>query len=52
MVRVGLIENLDQFKRDLVVVRDAEDKNRINVTLVPDLVNGLGIVATQFAFRV
>src|SRR5262249_28302405 len=52
MARAGLIENYEQFKRDLVVVRDAGDPNRVNTTLGPDLVNGLNIVATQFAFRV
>ena len=49
-VRDGLIENIDQFKTDLVVERDANDRNRINVLVPPDLVNQLRIFAAQVQF--
>lgn len=48
---LGLVENFDQFKADLIVERDASDPNRMNVLLPPDCVNGLRIIATKIAFR-
>lgn len=47
----GLVENVDQFKDDLVVERDGSDPNRVNILLPPDLVNQLRIIATQIQFR-
>ncbi|MTI13362.1 phage tail sheath subtilisin-like domain-containing protein [Sansalvadorimonas verongulae] len=49
---MGLVENLDQFKRDLVVERDAQDPNRLNWLLPPDLINQLRVNAAQVQFRV
>ncbi len=51
MEELGLVENFDQFKQDLVVVRDIPDRNRLNFTLPPDLINQLIVSATQIAFR-
>lgn len=52
MERASHVEDFEQFKKDLKVERDANDPNRLNLVLVPNLVNGLGVIATQFAFRV
>lgn len=50
----GLIENLDEFKSALIVIRDIDDggadPNRVNVKCNPDLVNQFRILATQMAF--
>lgn len=46
----GLVENVDAFKKAMIVERDASNKNRLNVMLPPDLMNQLNIVATQVAF--
>ena len=50
MEKLGLVEGLDQFKRDLVVERDT-DPNRLNFLLPPDLINQLIVTAAQVAFR-
>jgi phage tail sheath gpL-like len=47
----GLVENIDQFKADLIVERDASDPNRVNALLPPDLVNQMRVLAAQVQFR-
>lgn len=47
---LGLVENFDQFKRDLVVERNAQDVNRMDWLLPPDLINQLIVGASQFQF--
>lgn len=47
----GLVENVDQFKADLIVERDAGDPNRFNCLVPPDLINQLRVIAAQFQFR-
>lgn len=47
----GLVENVDQFKADLIVEIDAQDPNRLNIYLPPNLVNGLRVVGAQIGFR-
>ncbi len=47
----GIVENLDAFKKALIVERSAKDPNRINVLLPPDLVNQLRVFATLVQFR-
>jgi phage tail sheath gpL-like len=47
----GLVENMDAFKHYLIVERDLNDPNRINVLLPPDLVNQLRILAMLVQFR-
>ncbi len=49
--RAGLVEDFDQYKRDMIVQRNASDPNRLDVLLPPNLINGLRVVATQIAFR-
>ncbi|MGE4406042.1 phage tail sheath subtilisin-like domain-containing protein [Pseudomonas sp.] len=46
----GLIENLEQYKQDLIVERNANDRNRADVLAPPDLVNQLRIFAAQVQF--
>ena len=48
---LGLVENFDQFKADLIVERNQSDPNRLDVLLPPDVINGLRVVATKIAFR-
>lgn len=48
---LGLVEGFDQFKRDLVVARNATDRNRLDFLLPPDLINALVVTAAQIQFR-
>lgn len=48
---LGLVENIDQFKRDLVVERNVQDRNRLDLLLPPDLINQLRVTAAQIQFR-
>jgi phage tail sheath gpL-like len=48
---LGWVENLAQFKAELLVERDQSDPNRVNIILPPDLVNNLLVTAAQFAFK-
>ena len=50
MEELGLVENFSQFKRDLVVERNATDRNRLDVLLPPDLINQLIVVGAQIQF--
>jgi phage tail sheath gpL-like len=47
----GLVENLQAFKANLLVERDPNDPNRINVLYGPDLINQLRIFAVLAQFR-
>lgn len=47
----GIVENLDLFKENLIVERNADDPNRLDVLLPPDLVNGLRVFAMLAQFR-
>lgn len=46
----ALVENADQFIADLVVERDASNRNRLNVLMSPDLVNQLVVQANKIQF--
>lgn len=46
----GLIENIDDFKDNLRVERDASDRNRVNVLLPPDLINQFRVLAGLVQF--
>jgi phage tail sheath gpL-like len=46
----GLIENLSDFSDNLIVERNATDRDRIDVLLPPDLINQFRILATQIQF--
>lgn len=48
---LGLVEDFDQFKADLIVERSATDKDRLDFLLPPNLVNQLYVTGVQIAFR-
>lgn len=48
---VGLVENVQAFKANLIVERDPNDPNRVNVLYGPDLINQLRIFAVLAQFR-
>lgn len=47
----GLVENAVQFKANLIVERDSNNPNRVNVLYPPDVVNQLRIFAVLNQFR-
>lgn len=47
----GIVENAKAFAENLIVERDANDPNRLNVLYPPDLVNQLRIFAVLTQFR-
>jgi phage tail sheath gpL-like len=47
----ALCEDLQAFKNYLIVERDLNDPNRVNILFPPDLVNQLRVVATLVEFR-
>jgi phage tail sheath gpL-like len=47
----GLVENLREFKANLIVERDSSNPNRLNVLYPPDLINQLRIFAVLAQFR-
>lgn len=47
----GLAENIDQFKADLLVERDAGDVNRLNALIPPDIINQFRVFAGKVQFR-
>ncbi|WP_306462044.1 phage tail sheath C-terminal domain-containing protein, partial [Serratia marcescens] len=46
-----IVENFDLFKKYLVVERDANDPNRVNVLFPPDYINQLRVFALVNQFR-
>src|SRR5699024_1218307 len=50
MENIGLVENIDVFKEHLIVERDQDNPNRVNVLFPPDYVNQLRIVALRNEF--
>ena len=47
----GLVENLAQFKRDLIVERNTSDPDRVDAILPPDTINQFRIFAGVLQFR-
>ncbi|MBI1214552.1 MAG: phage tail protein [Alphaproteobacteria bacterium] len=47
----GLVENIEQFKADLIVERNTTDKNRIDTLIPPDVINQFRVLAAQEQFR-
>src|SRR5215467_3201818 len=47
----GLVENLRAFKANLIVERDSDNPNRVNVLYPPDLINQLRVFAVLAQFR-
>lgn len=48
---LGLVENLDQFKTDLICQRSGVDVNRLEWILPPDLINQFVVGAVTMKFR-
>jgi phage tail sheath gpL-like len=46
----GLVENVDQFKRDLIVERNASEPDRLDFLMSPDLINQFRVAGVQIAF--
>jgi phage tail sheath gpL-like len=46
----GLIENLAQFREDLVVERNGSDRDRVDTLVPPDIVNQFRVFAAQIQF--
>ena len=46
----GLLENLKTFKEGLIVERNKDDRNRLDVLAPPDLVNKFRVFAMQTRF--
>jgi phage tail sheath gpL-like len=51
LISIGIAENMAAFKNFLIVERDQNDPNRVNVLLPPDLINQLRIFAMLVQFR-
>ena len=49
--RLGIVENMEMFKANLIVERDPQTPNRLNVLFPPDLVNQLRVFALLYQFR-
>jgi phage tail sheath gpL-like len=47
----GLIEDIEGFKRDLIVKRSTQNPNRLNAVLTPNLVNQFDIFAAAVQYR-
>lgn len=47
----GLVEDFEQFKRDLVVQRNTTDPSRLDILVPSNLINGLIVRAVQIQFR-
>ncbi|WP_447588643.1 phage tail sheath subtilisin-like domain-containing protein [Aquipseudomonas campi] len=47
----GLIEDIEGFKRDLLVKRSTQNPNRMNAVLTPNLVNQFDILAAAVQYR-
>lgn len=48
---LGRVENANAFKQNLIVERDPNDPNRVNVLYPPDLINQLRVFAVLAQFR-
>ncbi|RIJ06058.1 phage tail protein [Achromobacter sp. K91] len=49
--RMGIVENMEAFQEHLIVERDAQNPNRVNILFPPDYVNQLRVVALLNQFR-
>ncbi|HEG1707424.1 TPA: phage tail protein, partial [Yersinia enterocolitica] len=49
--RAGIVENFELFKQYLIVERNADNPNRLDVLFPPDYVNQLRVFAVLNQFR-
>lgn len=47
---LALVEDIEQFKRELVVERDPTDPNRVNAVIPPNIVNQFRVFAAQLQY--
>lgn len=47
----GLVEDMEQFKRDLIVERNADNPNRLDMLIPPNLVNQMRQIGVSVQFR-
>lgn len=47
---LGLVQDIDQFKRDLIVEISATDPNRVNILIPAHVINQLRVIAGQIQF--
>lgn len=52
MEQLGLLEDFEGFKTDVLVERNVSDRSRLDFILPPNLVNGFIIGAVSFQFRI
>lgn len=50
MMNAALVEDMATFKAGLIVERNADDRNRVDILLTPDVVNALIIMAAKMEF--
>ncbi len=48
--KAGLLENFEDFKKNLIVQRSMVDRNRVNAVIPPDLVNQFRVFAGSIQF--
>jgi phage tail sheath gpL-like len=46
----GIVEGWEQFKKDLIVERNASDPDRVDLRMSPDLINQFRVLAGQIQF--
>ena len=51
LITKGIVENMAEFKKHLIVERNADDPSRLDMLLPPDYVNGLRVFAVLNQFR-
>lgn len=51
LMNEGIVENAEEFKKNLIVERNQNDRNRIDVLFTPDYVNQLNVFALINQFR-
>jgi phage tail sheath gpL-like len=51
LVALGLAENIEAFKNALIVERDLQNVDRVNILFAPDLVNELKVIGMLVQFR-
>jgi len=47
----GLVEDIEQFKKDLVVQRNSSDPNRVDAIIPPNVINQFRVFAAALQFR-
>ena len=48
----GKVENVDDWKDDIICVRNGSDNNRLDMQYPPNLMNQARVIATKFSFKI